>query len=442
VPASDVKFKPGQDIELGTKIRIPLDENSNAIINYAGKWGEYYKHYSYVDVIQSFASAKANEQGAIDLNVFKNKICLIGLTATGTTDLHPNPFASLYPALAVHADFINSILNHKFISRASKTVNLLILLLLAVLISWAVFSAKPFISFLVLVALIMSYGALSMLLFASLGIWVDLFYPLFALLVVYLLCALVLAVREWKKRLLIENELSIARRIQESFLPKSVPIMKGLDVAAVMDMAKEVGGDLYDFYEFTPHKLGVAIGDVSGKGIPASLFMTTVCGAFRFFALPNTSAEKALFQLNAKLIQESSSHLFVTMFYAIFDSDQKAMTYSNGGHLPLLYLPYGSSVQFLDVEEGYPLGMLESSYSAGKVDYSTGDIFVFYTDGIIEARNSKERMYGKERLVYIVENNREVSARNICSAIEEDVKQFEPKGRQFDDMTLVVIKVL
>lgn len=437
----DIKLIPGKSVWLGSRIRIPLDDNSNVIVNYAGDWGKFYQHYSYVDVLRSYVSMRQGEKPSIDLNAFKGKICLVGLTATGTSDLHPNPFASLYPAMAIHGDLINSILNQHFITRATKSQNLMILLILAGLIGWGVFVSKPFKGFLVLTSLIALYALSAIVLFIGFGLWIDLFYPLLALVAVYLACTLIISVREWKKRLLVENELQLARRIQESYLPKSVPSNPGLDVAGTMDMAREVGGDLYDFYEFDQSRLGVVIGDVSGKGIPASLFMTTVCGALRFFALPEASPEETLFNLNVKLTRESSTKLFVTLFYSIFDVENKVMTYSNGGHLPVLYLSGNNPVKLLDVEDGYPIGLLESSYSEGQVNYSKDDIFVFYTDGVTEARNRSE-MYGQERLLDVVRKNKGGSAKEILSAIEKDVRKFEPKSRQSDDITLIVVKII
>jgi len=436
-----IEFKPGQYIKLGGKIKVPLDEDSNMIVNFAGPWGKFYKHYSYVDVLRSYADLQTKEKPILDLNVFKGKICLIGLTATGTTDLHPNPFAALYPALSIHADLINSILNHRFITRMSRVSNMIILFLLGGLLSWAVWTSKPFKGFLLFSGLFISYAVLTITVFSLFGWWIDMAYPLMALLAIYLISALMISVREWKKKLFMDNELQIARKIQESFLPKSLPATEGLDVAALMHTARRVGGDLYDFYEFEPNRLGVMIGDVSGKGIPASLFMTTVSGAFKFFALPEVHPQEALHRLNVKLTRESSTKLFVTMFYAIFDIKNRVMSYANGGHQPVMHFPLDAPVKFLDVEDGYPLGLLDSDYSGDQVSFSSGDVFIFFTDGVTEARNMKANLYGNERFASVVEKNRSATAKEILKAIEVDLRAFEPEYKQSDDITCIVLKV-
>jgi len=147
----------------------------------------------------------------------------------------------------------------------------------------------------------------------------DLFYPSIILVLLYMSLTLYKYISEWKKRLLLENELKIAKKIQESFLPKSIPRMDGLEIEATMFTAREVGGDLYDFRAFDDGTLGVMIGDVSGKGVPASLFMAMVTSEFKFFAMPGAPPEAVLTGLNSKLVKESSSNLFVTVFYLIFD---------------------------------------------------------------------------------------------------------------------------
>lgn len=438
----DIRFRPAKFIQCGANINIPLDDDSNAIINYAGSWGRFYRHYSYVDLLRSFVPQQSGKPPILDLNVVRDKICLIGLTATGTTDLHPSPFSSLYPALGIHADIINSVIQGRFISRAPKAANLAVLFILLALGLWVVCNTMPLKGFWVFAGLVTLYAAICIFVFVIWGLWLDMFYPIFALGVMYLGCLLGMYIREFKKRLLLENELQIARKIQESFLPKSPPSSEGIEIAAAMYTAKEVGGDLYDFYEFGPEKLAVLIGDVTGKGIPASLFMSKVSGAFKFFASPDKHPAETLSDLNMKLTRESSTATFMTVFYCLLDTQKKVMTFASGGHPPVLYLAKNSSPKFLDVEEGLPLGMMEAAYSGNQVSYSGGDIFVFYTDGVTEARDGHGKMYGPDRLVSVAERNKGCSCQDLLKAIAEDVRRFEPKARQHDDLTLIVIRAI
>jgi adenylate cyclase len=441
IPQQDVKMEAGRYIACGSYTTIPLDKESNIIVNYTGKWGDSYKHYSYVDILRSYIAKLSGEKPVIDLNEFKDKICIIGLSAAGTIDLHPNPFDPLYPSVGIHADIFNSIIQKKFISRASQLTNLFILLLISLLTVWIFFKTKPLRGLYSLVGIAIGFVLLCYFLFVIWGVWIDMFYPVLAMVFIYTFCTLRKYVMEWKNRLLVENELQVAQRIQESFLPKALPKTSGIDIAAIMYMARQVGGDIYDFCEFSTQKLGVMVGDVSGKGIPASLFMSVVSGAFKFFALSDAPPDDALHNLNAKLIRDSNANIFVTMFYAIFDVSKRTMAYANGGHLPVLYAGRNSLPRFLDAEEGYPLGMIEGTYSGHQIHFFPQDIFVFYTDGITEAINTKSVMYGQERLLSVVEKYRESNAQDLLDAIEKDVRRFEPKKRQHDDITLIVMKI-
>lgn len=443
IPQKQVKILPGKYLLIGGQrnLRIPLDENSNMIINFSGKWKDSYAHYSYVDILQSFFAKDNGQKPILDMRIFKDKICIVGLTATGTVDLHPNPFETLYPGMGIHAEVFNSVLNRRFITRVSKEANLAILILLGIVTALLTLRLKPLNSIFLVMALVAFYSGTAVMVFKLFGLWIDLFYPV---LIVSLLCLSLIFykyITEWKHRLMLENELEIAKKIQDSFLPKKLPEVKGLDIAVVMFTARKVGGDLYTFVEFGEDKLGVMMGDVSGKGVPASLFMAMVTGAFKFYAASDAKPSDVLCDLNNKLCRESSSNLFVTMFYVMFDMRRKTLAYANGGHLPLIRLRPGGNVEFLDVDDGTPLGLMEGPYSENGGTFNDGDIFVLYTDGITEAMNAKSDMYGKERLAAVIESHRALSAKALLTAIERDVRRFEPKAQQHDDMTFMVIKV-
>lgn len=442
IPQKDVKFAPGEYLDLGSGIKVPLDERSNIITNYSSKWGRSYCHYSYVDVAQSYLAKIAGEKPNMDLALLKDKVCIIGLTAVGTVDLHPTPFDPLYPAMGMHAEVFNSVVSNRFIRRASPAANFAILIFLSSLVAAVVLKIKPLKGIFYLLSLMAILVLSSMVLFNASGLWIDVAYPLLCMVIVHLSLTLYRYILEWRKRLLMEGELEIARKIQESFLPRSTPSIEGVEVASAMFTARQVGGDLYDFIHFPDGKLGIMIGDVSGKGVPASLFMAMSVGAFRSFALPEAPPEVVLANLNSKLVKESSSNLFVTMFYSVFDLKNKKVIYGSGGHLPVLYLSRSGESSFLDVDEGSPLGLMEGAYSGGRAHFGAGDMFVFYTDGVTEAMNAKADMYGRERLLSVAEKHRSLSAGKMVEEIGADVRHFEPKAMQHDDITVIVVKII
>ena len=442
IKEKDVRIVPGRYVACGPDMKIPLDEHSNMIINFTGGWAQVYKHYSYIDILQSYLTGISGQKPILDLSAFKDKVCIVGLTAAGTVDLHPTPFETLYPGMGVHAEIFNSMVNRTFITRASRAWNILILITLGLLVSLLTMKLRPLKALFMLVTIIFFFVYAAIALFNLLGVWVDLLYPVLIASLSYISLTLYKYVGEWKKRLLMDNELAIAKKIQQSFLPKRLPAHSGVEIAADMFTARQVGGDLYDFIEFDSDRLGVMIGDVSGKGVPASLFMAMVTGEFKFFVKPDSKPQETLFNLNSTLVRESPSTLFVTMFYGILDLKNKVMAYANGGHLPLIYAGPDKGLKFLDVDEGTPLGLMEGPYTGGAVTFDKDDVFVFYTDGITEAMNEKAQMYGTERLASLVESNKNLSSRDLLDAIEKDVRKFEPASKQHDDMTLIVIKII
>lgn len=440
IPVKDVKTIPGHNIYCGS-INIPLDDSSNMIIDFSGKWEESYKHYSYSDIVQSHLGPSIGQKPILDLSVFRDKVCIVGLTATGTVDLHPNSLESLYPGFGIHAEVFNSMINKHFIARASKKTNLLILIILSAIIAIATLRLKPLTALIVLILMSIIFITTGVTLFNTNGLWIDLFYPTIAIAFLFLLFTLYRYISEWKKRLVLENELDIAKKIQESFLPKSLPDTGLLDIATAMFTARQVGGDLYDFRVFDNDNMGVMIGDVSGKGVPASLFMAMVTSEFKFFAKPDAVPQDVLSDLNSKLVKESTSNLFVTIFYIIFDTKKGRARYSNGAHLPTIHLNNESEVELLDVAEGTPLGMVDSQYGGKEVSFKKGDIFVLYTDGVTEAMNKRGEMYGQDRLISVVKAHSNLASKELLKAIEKDIRGFEPKYRQHDDITLIAIKI-
>ncbi|MFA5146225.1 MAG: CHASE2 domain-containing protein [Candidatus Omnitrophota bacterium] len=441
IQQKDIKILPGKYILCGPEMKIPLDDRSNMIINFSGRWGKVYKHYSYVDVLQSYLAGITGQKPILDLGVFKDKLCVVGLTAAGTVDLHPNPFETLYPGVGIHAEVFNSLISRRFITRLSREGNVAVLVFLGLLITAVTLRTKPVKGLIVLAATILTLIFAGMLVFDLSGLWIDIFYPILLMALLYLFLTIYKYINEWKKRLLLENELDIAKKIQESFLPKSVPAADGIEIASSMFTARKVGGDLYDFVDFGKREIGVMVGDVSGKGIPASLFMAMVTGKFKFFAVTKSEPKDVLTSLNSVLVKESASNLFVTMCYLIFDIDRKKLKYANGGHLPIAYVGETGKTQFLDVSEGAPLGLMENVYSGGEISFKKGDLLVLYTDGITEAMNAKHDMYGSERLAAVIEAKRFSSPKDVLNAIEKDVRKFEPRSTQHDDMTLIVIKI-
>jgi PAS domain S-box-containing protein len=254
--------------------------------------------------------------------------------------------------------------------------------------------------------------------------------------------------REMEARLARSNaELAIAAEIQQSFLPDTMPQIEDFDIAAKSIMAKEVGGDFFDVipFEVIPlrkDQLGILIADVSGKGIPAALFMALSRIVVRVNAIWHRKAPAdAIRDANAIIAADSKASMFITLFYGILDTQERSFTYVNAGHNPPL-LCHGGDGSFSELSAtGMALGVLtEAEFTSDKVVLGSGDVLVLYTDGITEAEDAWQEMYGEERFRETIARVRALSAAEIMTAILESVHAFTGSIPQSDDMTLMVVR--
>ncbi|MGB5100753.1 MAG: SpoIIE family protein phosphatase [Methanothrix sp.] len=241
-----------------------------------------------------------------------------------------------------------------------------------------------------------------------------------------------------------QAELVVAADIQKSFLPKKIPSLYGFEIAATTIPAKEVGGDFYDFIE-QDDNLQFVIADVSGKGVPAALFMALSRIIMRACALPQKRAAEKLRCANKMIVDDSgsaTSGMFVTLFLAGLNQRERSLVYANAGHNPpLLFREASNCIERMDVT-GVALGMMEDmEYEQREIVLEYGDILLLYTDGIVEAMNGKEEFFGENRLRSSLAAVAELSAQRILDSILRDLSQFSDGAEQSDDITAMVIKV-
>jgi sigma-B regulation protein RsbU (phosphoserine phosphatase) len=243
-----------------------------------------------------------------------------------------------------------------------------------------------------------------------------------------------------KRRL--EEALAIARRIQRTFLPHRAPNLTGFDMWGVNVPSEEVGGDYFDFIDITPGQLGLAVADVSGKGIPAALIMAAFRASLRAEIRNHYAIRTILSKVNRLLNESLSSSQFVTAVYGVLDVANRRLTYSNAGHNPPLLRRANGSYRFLDTG-GLLLGPFpEATYSEKQVSLESGDLLVMYTDGVTEAYRDELGEFGLERLQQVLEAGAGSSAREICESIVDVVNAFRFTERVHDDLTVLVVRAL
>ncbi len=437
---SEIRTKFADKIVLGQDHIIPLDYDSSLLVNYPAVWGKAFRYYSYVDILQSYLSDMTGQEPILDLKEFEGAVCFVGLTATASPDAHPSPMEPLYPGVGVHASIYNGILSSDYLVRLNKWWNLFILVAMWFIVGVVTQKSRKRFALLSIVLIISIYILVSAVIFWSTGIWVDVFYPLITMVVIYVIIAFKKYVTETQKRELIEKELDIAKDIQLSFLPKEMPNLGKIDIAVKMLTARQVGGDLYDVVQLDENEIGIMLGDVSGKGVPAALYMARVVSVFKA-SYKEKSPKVVLKNMNDRLVAESNSGLFVTLTYMTFNVKTNSGRFAIGGHMPTILIEPDGNVEMLDVEEGMPLGMIESDFSERVYEYRPGSMFIFYTDGVTEAMNVKEEMFEEDRLVELAGRLKDMSARDAVDTIHKAVSDFAGKAKQHDDITVLVVKV-
>jgi predicted ester cyclase len=246
--------------------------------------------------------------------------------------------------------------------------------------------------------------------------------------------------QEIRERERVEQELQVARRIQHASLPKEVPTLEGWQISPYYRPAREVGGDFYDFHLLSDGRLGLVVGDATGKGMPAALVMSTTCGMLQLAARAwgSSSPSEVLVQVNETLLARIPPNMFVTCFYGVLDPMSGSFAYANAGH-DLPYLHRNDDAEELRAR-GMPLGLMPGmSYEEKEIVLEAGESVLFYSDGLVEAHDPNGEMFGFPRLqALIAEYDGE---RSLVDLLLEELNSFTGKGwEQEDDITLVTLR--
>jgi len=242
----------------------------------------------------------------------------------------------------------------------------------------------------------------------------------------------------------IERDLDLARKIQQGLLPQCLPDMNGLDICGEMIPAMQVGGDYYDLIQLSGSKLFVVVGDVSGKGLSASLYMTKLQTMIKLSCSADKTPKDILIDINRRIYEEMDRSSFVTITLALFDLDKQTLTFCRAGHMPVLQATNGTVQSYrtqglgVGIERGI---VFEKSLVEEEVKLSPGQIYAFFTDGVTEAMNEKNELFGDENLNAILKNKSKARSSEIVNEIWSSVQTFRGEAEINDDMTMVVVKV-
>ncbi len=406
------------------------------LINFPGP----YENFQRIPFDQFIAAHERTSKGMIQS--LKDRVVLVGLTASGTVDLKPTAFSSLYPGIGVQASMVHTILGHKFIQKIPALFHFVLLFLFSLLIFRLSSVASPHRAFLYVAATLVLVFESIQLAFQYFYLWIPYFGFLALGSALYVIKTLTQFIKTRYETELMSRELTLAARIQQSFLPANIPIIPGLDVAAITLPARQVGGDLYDILPLDNGRWGICVGDVSGKGVPAALFMAKAISEFRREANAETPSS-VMQKLNAKISTEGPSGLFLTFLYLILEPQRKRFVFSNGGHEPILfYQSKKNTIELLSTQEGVPLGVAsDMNFDEKDQMGENGDILLLMSDGVKEAMNNKGEIFGFERIKSaLLESAHGGDSRSLIDNLLRHIREFVKNSPQHDDITLVCVK--
>ena len=245
------------------------------------------------------------------------------------------------------------------------------------------------------------------------------------------------------ERAQVQRDLDLAREMQQGLLPREFPgkdQAPGVEIFARLDPAKEVSGDLYDFFTVEPGKMCFVVGDVSGKGVAAGLFMAVTRTLIRATAVPGRRPLEILERVNAQLCAENRANLFVTMILGIVDTTTGRMEYGQGGHNPPIVLPAKGEPVY-EPSGGMPLGVFEDAkFGQRQLELKVGETLLVYTDGVTEAMNPQRELFGEERLKEAVREQSRLSPESLTQRVVAEVARFANGAEPSDDITLLAIQ--
>ena len=243
----------------------------------------------------------------------------------------------------------------------------------------------------------------------------------------------------------IQSDLSVAREIQHAILPRTFRLKMDdadkVDICASMLAAKDVGGDFYDFFPIDDHRMGFTIADVSGKGVPAAIFMAVSRTLIKATGLRDLPSNECVSTVNDILCGESVESMFVTVFYGIYDLRTGMIDFTNGGHNPPFIVHPDGTAEELKTESNLVLGAMGGiPFKSESLQLNPGDALYLYTDGVTEAENKNHELFGESRLQAVLSAQKGVESREIIEAVSSAVKEFVDGAPQSDDITQLVIR--
>jgi serine phosphatase RsbU (regulator of sigma subunit) len=441
VPVLRITDRGGERVSLGLgNLEIPVQSD-----------GSLYVWFGQHDA-ERFISAEDIFSGAASPDLLANKLELVGMTGLGLLDFQTTAIGEVIPGVEIHAQILEQIFDGAYLRRptAASWIEAALLAVAGLVLVFAVPALRPWVSASLLVALVMAMIAGGLVAFRF-GMLISFAAPVIGAAFLYAtLLASTLAEADRQRRVLREaqarvaGELEAARRIQMGLLPAPSELFANEErfaLSALLEPARTVGGDFYDCFMVDERHVFFLVGDVSGKGLAASLFMALSKSLLKSIALRVRDPAQIFTIANAEISRDNRESLFVTAFAGALDVQTGRLAYCSAGHEPPVASHARGAPERLMASGGPPLCVIRDfQYTASSVDLEPGGWLCAVTDGVTEAMNERGELYGSARLLQILGPLAGAMPETILTAVRDDVRRFAGTAEQSDDVTLVCVR--
>ncbi len=431
------------------EVRIPVDEHARMVISFPGGRDLFRDHSNRHEFIHLVWELKGELPDSALVNgglkALRGKVALLCNTAatSAIADFGPTAFDPNFPLAYAHASVVNNIISGgDYLQYVPRTLQMLFWALTALVLAVVMSVVAPVTFLLATLAAILAYLVAGWAAAAFAGSIIEIVPPV----VMIGMQAVAIGSRGYRlrdrQRRMQEQELAVAKKIQQDLLPKGALALDGVEVMGFNLPCFAIGGDYFDYFKLSDGRIALAIADVAGKGVPAALLMSNLQAILRSECARGSSVQAVPTQANRQLSESmGGSSKFVTFFYGALDPAARRLSYSNAGHNPPLVVRADGRIEELETG-GMLLGIFPlAEYDEGTVDLEPGDLCVLFTDGVTEAENKTRELYSDERLQELLRRHRGESATAIARVISDDVARFSHGLHQSDDVTVIVVKI-
>jgi serine phosphatase RsbU (regulator of sigma subunit) len=428
------------------EVRIPVDERGRMLIAFPGGRGlflNHRNHHRFIDLTREITGQPPDENGGLE--ALRGSVALLCNTASTSaiTDFGPTAFDPNFPLAYAHASVVNSIIGTgDYLQRVPRGLQVMFWAATAAILGVVLSVVAPIPFLVTALVSILAYLVAGWAGAAFGGSLIEIVPPV----VMIGLQSIAIGSRGYRlrdrQRRMQEQELAVAKKIQQDLLPRGPLSFDGVEVMGFNLPCFAVGGDYFDYFKLGDGRIALAIADVAGKGVPAALLMSNLQAILRAEAARGSAVPAVPAHANRQLSESmGGSSKFVTFFYGAFDPALRRLSYSNAGHNPPLVVRADGRIEELETG-GLLLGVFPlAEYDEGTVDLEPGDLCVLFTDGVTEAESKTKDLYSDERLQDLLRRHRNGSAVEVARAIADDVARFSHGLHQSDDVTVIVVKV-